>query len=209
MKLVSRDWLALLARHQRAVGAGLVGIAVLAGIDAVQPSPGAVTEVVAAARTLSSGAVLTSEDLRMVPLPRALVPDAALRSVGEAVGLMAAGPVQRGEPLTSTRLVGARLVNQLKAGAVAVPVRIADAGSTFLVREGDHVDVLAAPPEGGAASVVAADAVVIATGVPESDSLSAGLDSGALLVLAVDRDVATRLASAAVVARLSLTLRGQ
>jgi len=88
---------------------------------------------------------------------------------------------------------------------VTAPVRIADAATVRLLRPGDRVDVIAAEDSttDGAARVVARGARV--TKVPEAlDDDPAG--SGALVVLAVPRSTAARLAGAGATARLSVTL---
>jgi Flp pilus assembly protein CpaB len=65
------------------------------------------------------------------------------------LGRLVAGPVRRGEPLTDVRLLGPSLLAAVARGpdVVAVPVRFADAGAAALLRPGDRVDVLAAPPD--------------------------------------------------------------
>ena len=195
-------WLHRLARHQRAVTATFVGLGVLAGIAAVRPADGRTLPVIAVVHDLAAGVALSASDLTTLQLPRSAVPAAALTSIEKATGRTLAGPMGRGEVLTQTRLAGAAL---LGAGTdhVAVPVRIADAGSAALLHAGDHVDLLAAPHDGGLAQVVAADVAVLV--VPASAS---GLDDGALVVVACSAATAQRLASAAVSSRISVVLRG-
>lgn len=87
---------------------------------------------------------------------------------------------------------------------VAAPVRIADAATVRLLRPGDRVDVIAAgeTAAGGEARVVARGARVAK--VPETAGGPEG--SGALVVLAVPRATAARLAGAGATARLAVTL---
>lgn len=89
---------------------------------------------------------------------------------------------------------------------VTAPVRIADAGAAGLLRPGDRVDVIAAegPPGSGAKPRVVAAGVRVSE-VPEQAAGAA--ESGALVVLSVPRDTASRLAGAGVSARLAVTLR--
>ncbi len=90
---------------------------------------------------------------------------------------------------------------------VTAPVRIADAATVRLLRPGDRVDVIAAEesPTGTGARVVARRARV--TQVPQAptpqDSVAEG---GALVVLSVPRDTASRLAGASTTARLAVTV---
>ncbi|MFI6806453.1 hypothetical protein ACIBO6_15725 [Streptomyces luteogriseus] len=90
------------------------------------------------------------------------------------------------------------------AGSVTAPVRISDAATVRLLRPGDRVDVIAAEGTvpGGDARVVARGARV--TKVPEP--VEGAGDSGALVVLAVPRATAARLAGASATGRLAVTL---
>ncbi|WP_349775372.1 hypothetical protein [Streptomyces vilmorinianum] len=95
---------------------------------------------------------------------------------------------------------------------VSAPVRIADAATVRLLRPGDRVDVIAAPPNaplgmggnagGGEARVIAAGARV--ADVPRADETRP--DGGALVVLSVPRSTATALAGAGITSRLAVTL---
>ncbi|MEU1017622.1 RcpC/CpaB family pilus assembly protein [Streptomyces sp. NPDC005898] len=89
---------------------------------------------------------------------------------------------------------------------VSAPVRIADATTAGLLRPGDRVDVIAVEgtPGGGAKPRVVAAAARVSE-VPEQPEGPA--ESGALVVLSVPRDTASRLAGAGANARLAVTLR--
>ena len=201
--LLSRPALRRVARHRAPIAGALAALAVASALTAVAPADAAAVPVVAAAADLAPGTVLGDAQLTTVRLPHDAVPDGALRSPGEALGLRVAGGVRAGEPLTDLRLLGPGL---LPAGSeVAVPVRVAEPAVAGLLRPGDRVDVLSAAPEGGdAARTVVSDVVVLA--VPELDD--AALD-GALLVLAATTGGASRLAAAAVSGRLSVVVRGR
>ncbi|WP_026402303.1 SAF domain-containing protein [Actinomadura rifamycini] len=112
----------------------------------LRPGPPPTVQVLAAARDLPAGATLAPSDVRPVPFPAGAAPSGALRS--GAAGRVLAGPMRRGEPLTDVRVIGDRLLRGHGPGKVAAPVRIADADTVRLVRPGDRIDVLAAPPEG-------------------------------------------------------------
>jgi Flp pilus assembly protein CpaB len=137
-----------LAAHRRLLAALLAGLAMLAGIAAVRPPAPATVTVLVAARDLAAGAALTLADLRSAALPPGAVPEGALRPGAAVLGRLVAGPVRRGEPLTDVRVLGPALLAAAARGpdVVAVPVRFADAGAVTLLRPGDRVDVLAAPP---------------------------------------------------------------
>jgi pilus assembly protein CpaB len=195
--------LLLVSRHRALVAGGLVAAAVATALTAVVPARAPTAQVVASARDLPAGTVLTDADVALVGLPPGTVPDGAARSPDEVVGRHLAGAVRAGEPLTDVRLLGAAIV---PAGDdVAVPVRIAEPAVSALVRVGDRVDVLAAPPDGGqVARSVVSDVTVVA--VPQ---LADDLGEGALVVVAASRPAAARLAAAAVTGPLSLVVRGR
>lgn len=197
-----RALLTAAARRRGLLAAGLAAAAVASGLTALAPAPPATSTVLTAARDLAAGAVLTADDLTASSLPSALVPSGALVDVAAVAGRLVAGPVRRGEPLTDVRLLGTGL---LPPGVeVAAPVRLAEPATGALVVAGDRVDVLAAAPEGGrAAEVVASGLRVLA--VPAVD----GSGEGALLVVAVSRPAAARLAAAAVTGRLSIVVHGR
>ncbi len=205
-----RDLLTAAASHRWLLSGGLAAAAVATALPVLAPDPPATVAVLTASHDLAAGTALTDGDLRPVALPGGSVPDGAVRVAADAAGRVLAGAVRRGEPLTDVRLVGPGLLAALPPSSVAVPVRLADAGTAGLLHAGDVVDVLAAA--GGAlpvepvppvtADVVAARARVLA--VPPSE----GGPDGALVLLATSRPEAARLAAAAVSSRLSVVLQG-
>jgi Flp pilus assembly protein CpaB len=199
------DLLRAVSRHRGLLAGGLAAGAVAAALGVLAPSAEAGVTVLRASRDLPAGTALGPDDVVTSEVPRAAVPDGALVAAAAAVGRLLAAPVRRGEALTDVRLAGARLLGPDSAGLLAVPVRIADAASASLLHAGDRIDVLAASSASGAArdaQVVAADAVVLAVPTAAQDD-----GDGALVVLAATRQVATRLAAAAVSSRLSVALR--
>jgi Flp pilus assembly protein CpaB len=163
--------------------------------------------VVVAAADLPAGTVLTTSDLSVTPLPPDVVPRGTTRAPDALVGRGLAGSVRAGEPLTDVRLVGAGLTALLAPDQVAAPVRLADLAVAALIRTGDKVDVLAIPPDGGAARVVAPDALVLASGsAPASPSATAPDPAAGLLLIAVDQPTAALLAAAAASSTLTVTL---
>jgi pilus assembly protein CpaB len=193
-------------RRHRAPLAGLCAAgAVLTALPLVAPPAEATTPVLTAAHDLAPGAPLGDADLTVVDLPSRVVPAGALADLADAVGRFVTGPVRRGETLTDVRLLGSSLLKD--RGLVATPVRLADPATVALLHAGDRVDVLAAATDDGHAGQ---PAVTVASGlqvlaVPEQAD---GVDGG-LLVLAATPAIAARLASAAVDARLSVTVLAQ
>ena len=204
MRPLSRlDVLQATSRHRGLLAGGLAAGAVAAALGVLAPSAPPGVAVLRAARDLPAGTPLTATDVVRSELPRAAVPDGAVRDSATVVGRLLAAPVRRGEALTDLRLAGAGLLGS--SDLLAVPVRLADAAAAALLHAGDHVDVLAAATSPGApaqAPVVVDDAQVLAVPATAADT-----GDGALVVLAADSDVARRLAAAAVSSRLSVALR--
>ncbi|WP_320777151.1 hypothetical protein [Streptomyces sp. CRN 30] len=130
-----------------------------------------------------------------------------------AAALVATGPGTAERPQEAERARGhpvaepvreERLVRKRAVTTVSAPVRIADGATVRLLRPGDRVDVIAAaegtPAGDGEARVVARGARV--TEVPGASPA----ETGALVVLAVPRATAARLAGAGVASRLAVTL---
>lgn len=130
----------------RRVVAGL--LVVLAAVAALWPSPDTnLCEVVVAARDLSPGTPLTIADVRLETRSAATLPDGPQTDVGALVGATLASPTRRGEMLTDVRILGSRLAESTAGpGARVVPLHLADSALIDLIRVGDVVDVLAAPP---------------------------------------------------------------
>jgi pilus assembly protein CpaB len=211
-----------LARRRRLLAAGLLAGSAACAISAVSPAPPPRALVAAAAHDLAGGTTITAGDLRMVKVPPESLPAGAITDEAQLTGRLLAVPVRAGETITDVRLVGPTLLAGYGDRLVAAPVRIADAGSAALLRPGDVIDVLAADgadgaggADGGAtggsvaseARLVASDVRVVAIPRDHESALSGGgFTEGALVVLATTSQTAARLASAAVTARLSLTI---
>lgn len=145
----------------------------------VAPPPPPTEPVLVAARDLPAGAVLSARDLRSAPYAVGTAPDGL---VTDPVGRALAGPVRRGEPVTSARVVEPGLLTDHPA-LVAVPVRIPDATTVSLLRVGDHVDLVAADPAAGRAVTVASDALVLA--LPREPEKLSGGTTGRLVLFGV------------------------
>lgn len=213
-----RDLRAALSRHRRLLAAGLLAGSAACAISVLAPAPPQTTPVAAAAHDLAGGTTITADDLRIVNVPPESVPTGAITAEAQLTGRVLAVPVRAGETITDVRLVGRSLLAGYGDRLVAAPVRIADAGSARLLRPGDVIDVLAADSatETAAGEPAATEARLVASGVrvvavpreDESALSGASFEAGALVVLATTSQTAARLASAAVTARLSLTING-
>jgi pilus assembly protein CpaB len=216
-------------RYHRLLRASLIVIAVAIVVTRLSPKPAPTTAIVAAARDLPAGAVLTTADLRTIALPPAVVPAGATTDLASVVGSQLSAPLRRGEPLTDVRLTDG-VLRRPAVGLVSAPVRLADSQAAQLLQPGQRIDVLAAStavgdagPAGSgsttgapvsAATVVATDLMVVA--IPIASAPPGGgsqVDSdvgveGALVVLATSPLQARLLAQAQVTSRLSAVVVG-
>lgn len=196
----------MLAR--RVVAGGLV---VLAGVAAVRSNPdGDRVDAVVATRDLTPGAALTTDDVRLEKRLATTLPDGSQAGLGAVVGSMLAGPTRRGEVLTDVRLLGSRLAESTAGpGARIVPLHLADSALIDLVRAGDVVDVLAAPPTDARpgtqaiSKVVATDAVVVL--VSPKQKVQAA-DGDRVVLVALPARVANTVAGSVLGQAVTLTL---
>jgi Flp pilus assembly protein CpaB len=184
--------------------AGLLAAAAL--VLALTPVDADEAPVVVASRDLAAGVALADADLAVARWPAGLVPAGALRSPAELAGRVLAGPVGAGEPLTELRIAGPALtVRTGGADAAAVPVRLADPDVAPLLTTGSRVDVVTLGPSTGEPVVLAADAAVL-TVLAATDG-APGSARGRLVLVAMPRDVAARVAAAALSEQVAVTLR--
>jgi pilus assembly protein CpaB len=195
---------------RRVLAALLAGGALVLALRPPGPQPATgpapTRPVVVAAADLTPGAPLAAGDLAVARWPPGAVPDGSAGSADQLTGQVLAAPLRRGEPVTDVRVVGPRLWEQVPAGQVAAPVRLADLAVSSLLRPGDRVDVLSTAAEAPGAQVVAAGALVLTAPPPPAGDRSPGAADGGLLVLAVAPDTAARLAAAAADGTLTVTL---
>jgi Flp pilus assembly protein CpaB len=195
--------------HRRGLAALLAALAVLLAVRAATAPPPALHAVLVAAGDLQGGSVLSERDVRLAQVPAGSAPEGVATAAEEVVGRVLAAPLRAGEPVTDVRLVGPGLLAGYP-GAVLAPVRVADAGAVGLLDVGDVVDVVATSPETGRAGVVARRVPVVA--LPRTAATGAGagpeLQSGRLVVLAVDERTALALAEGTVASVLSVVLTG-
>ena len=170
------------------VTAGVIAVAGRTG-----PVPG--TRVLAVVRDLAAGSSLQPADVATVTLPT--VPDGSLRNDSQAVGHLLSAPVRRGEVLTDARLVAADGPDP-GPGRVAVPIRPVDPATVDLLTPGVHVAVLAVS-ESGQATLLAADAVVLAIPPPSKSD-----PSKRLVVLGVPHAAADRITAMGIAGALAL-----
>ncbi len=194
------DWTRTVAARRVAAGA----LVVLAAVAALRSNPhGDQADIVVAARDLSPGIELTTEDVRLEKRSTATVPDGSLSTVDNVLGSTLAGPARRGEVLTDVRLLGPRLA-QSAAGKDAriVPLHLADSALLDLVRPGDVVDVLAAADDDVDPRVVATDAVVVLVSEKQKGP---GAGGERVLLVALPAHAANDVAGATLLQTVTLT----
>lgn len=185
----------------RRCAAGL--LVALALVLALAPSTGvAGTPVVVAALDVVTGHTLDAGDLEVREWPGRLVPAGALTDPGAAQGHVLIGAARAGEPITDVRLAGAGTAAALGGGpdAAAVPVRLSDGGVAELLTPGSRIDVVG--ESDGQPAVLAADAAVV-TVLPAQK----GPGAGRLVLVAMPRASAIRVAAASLSERVTITLR--
>jgi Flp pilus assembly protein CpaB len=208
-----RELHARLAQPRRLIVAGLVGVAVICGIDAARPPLVASRQVWVASRDLSGGEPLGAADVRLERMPLTDLPSGALPPERSLTGRLLAAPVRRGEPITDVRLLSPTLLSALdQPDLVAVPVRVADGPAALaVVRAGDRVNVIAATDPGtgeqGAGSAVVHDVRVLAIPSRMDPTAIDSSDGGSVLIVAATPHQAAVLAQAAATSRLSIAVR--
>jgi Flp pilus assembly protein CpaB len=189
----------------RRVAAGLL---VLAALVLAIRAPDAATgtaPVVVAARELASGSTVRAGDVEIRRWPAELVPAAALKTLEQVEGRILAGAASLGEPMTSVRLAGQQLASRATGGrdAASVPIRLADADVAGLLTPGRLVDVVTVGQRSDQPTVLASAAVVL-TVLPAETKPAA---RGRLVLVAVPRAAASKLAAATLSQEVTVTLR--
>jgi Flp pilus assembly protein CpaB len=197
----------MLVRRAAALLLALLALALaLRPPDAASRSP-----VLVAARDLPSGTALAPTDLTLTTWPGELVPIGVLRVPADADGRVLAGAARAGEPITDVRLAGPDAAGRLagRPGDAAVPVRLADPEVARLLGPGSRVDVVTPSADGDRPVVLATDAAVLTVVAAEAD-VGAGHGQGSrgrLVLVALPRADAARVASAALSEQVAVTLR--
>jgi pilus assembly protein CpaB len=179
-------------------------LVLLAAVLALRPArrdTDTTVPMLVAARDLPPGTTLRAADVEVSRLPPSLRPRAALTTPEEATGRVLAGAATAGEPLTKARLVGPES-SRLSTGdptASAVPFRLADPAVADLLTPGARVDVVTVAPSSADPLVLATDATVLTVRRADADA--------SLVVIALPREEATRVAAAALDQPVAVTLR--
>ncbi len=184
----------------RRTAAGL--LVLLALVLALAPGSAASgVPVLVAATDLASGSTVGPEGVAVREWPAELAPAGALDDPADATGRVLAGAVRAGEPLTDARLTGA---GPRVGDGAAVPVRLADADVAALLGPGSRVDVITLGERAAEPLVLAADAEVLTVLPPPAGPTAS---RGPLVLVAMPRSIASRVAAAALSDQVAVTLR--
>ncbi|MGE2721511.1 SAF domain-containing protein [Mycolicibacterium celeriflavum] len=199
-EILRPDWTRTVLARRIAAG----GLVILAAVAALRPDPDDErVDAVVAARDLSPGSQLTTDDVRVERLSAATLPDGIQSDFTAVVGATLTGPVRRGEALTDVRLLTPRLAEAAVGPAARiVPLTLDETAVLDLIRPGDVVDVLAAGEESDT-RVVATDAIVVLVSEKPSGP-GAGVDR--VVLVALPAHAAHEVAAATLVQTVTLTL---
>ncbi|MHA6796739.1 SAF domain-containing protein [Pseudonocardia bannensis] len=192
----------------RRIGAGL--LVTLALVLALSPGAGSGgVALLVTTHDVAAGATLRAEDLTVRHWPAELVPAGALRSAGDVEGRVLVGAARAGEPLTDLRIAGPELAATATGSpdSASVPVRLADAGVADLLRPGSAVDVVTVGPSTDEPVVLAGHAIVLTVLSPAGGAGFGSAARGPLVLVALPRESASRVAAAALSDQVALTLR--
>ncbi|KRF08491.1 hypothetical protein ASH00_01865 [Arthrobacter sp. Soil782] len=203
---------AFIFRKRRLLAAGILCAAAGVAVEVFLPPDPATVQVVAASADLPVGTVLTADQLSVVHLPEAAVPEHSFGSPDLVAGQQLATPVYSGDILAQNFLVGAGLLVGSPEGTVAVPLRPADASTVQLLAAGQRVDVVLSTGNGfevSAKNTVLARALPVLWTSEESGtgpfSAPSGTEDG-LVVVAANPDEAAALAGASSTGQVHLVL---
>ncbi|HJP66289.1 MAG TPA: Flp pilus assembly protein CpaB [Actinomycetota bacterium] len=187
---------------------------------AAEPS-GPLTRVAVAAEPVHRGDAVTASSLRLLSMPAAYAPPGAVGSIDEAAGRVALTDLAPGEVVTDTRLVRVRagpVASLVPPGlrAFAVPTTLPPS----IVRQGDHVDILATYGSGGSQprteTVVQGVEILLVLGEPGAaggdrggfalDLGAADISQPAVLIVLVAPEQEERLAFARAFANLEVAV---
>lgn len=177
-----------------------VALAMAALVVAVAPPAAAArSPVLVAGRDLAAGVTVRAADVAVRRWPSEIVPAGVLSDPAAATGRVLVGAARSGEALTDRRLTG--IGPDAGPGTSTVAIRLADAAVAGLLLPGRHVDVVAAGERADEPAVLAEDATVVAV-LAEEDRAK-----GRLVLVALPREIATRVAGSALAQPVAVTLR--
>lgn len=153
------------------------------------------TSIVVADGPVPAGSPIDRADTRLVSIHDSdeAMTSGLLSPAQVARGWVAAVPVRAGEPITASEVRKASAGPLLGQMSIAVPVQQAAGGS---IGPGDLVDVIAANGQGGASYVAQGLRVLSVAPLSSASGVLGGGTVNYFVVVAVDKQVALRIAAA-------------
>jgi pilus assembly protein CpaB len=183
----------------------------------IRTSDAVATEVVVAARDLSLGTVLTTQDVKLADWPGGLLPEGYSSSVEEVLGRGVITNVVLNEPLISRKMAvkeaGGGLPIIIPEGMRGVSVRVDDVISIAgFVLPGTRVDVMVTLDEGTQANnpvtkLILQNVPVLTSGQVVEHDVNGEPVQVTVITLLVDPEQAEELVLAATRGRIQLALR--
>lgn len=174
------------------------------------------TQVVVAALQVPFGTTVQASDLKMVAMPREVVPPSSFNDMESVVGRVSNQVIYPGEIVlegrVSEHMGGSALAALLDPGKRAMSVRVDDVvGVAGFLLPGNRVDVLSTKRNGGSRNDVESKTVLHNLKVLAVDQIASQERDGPVIVRAVTLEVTTREAETLVKAtqegKVQLTLR--
>lgn len=184
MKLLEK-FVAFLNYHRRVVAALCAAVTVAGILSALESRPLEGEPVVAAARALAAGHVLTVDDLTTVTVPTSLITGSAVRDPAEIVGTSTTVALDAHQPLTTHAVLRGASAN---AGFSLVPIIITDDDLRALLRPGQVVTLIVAFD--GEPQTVTDEARVVKLPGDEGGSLTATATGSRAVLVEVPSEVA-------------------
>src|SRR5689334_10795964 len=178
------------------------------------PVPG--VDVLVAAKDLSVGSKITSEDLKFAHIPQGSIPVNAMRQKTDALERGVILPISAGEFILPSKLAadkaGAGLPALIPTGMRAMSVRVNEVVSVAgFVLPGTRVDVLLTGNPTGASdqqtTTVLENVAVLATGQKLERNSAGDPENAAVITLLVSPDDAQKLTLASSQGKIQLSLR--
>ena len=167
-----------------------------------------------ASRDLPAGHSLAAVDLTVAQVSPEMVPAGSLSEPGSSgswVGRHVSGPVRRGEVMTDAALLGEELLIGSPPGSQAVPLRLTDAATVQLLRQGQLVNVVLSASlgiDGPTSNEVLARAVPVlwTPTLAATSGLLPGPEMDGLVVVAATAEQAALLAGASARGKIFLVM---
>ncbi|MEY4900723.1 MAG: hypothetical protein RI895_1145 [Actinomycetota bacterium] len=185
----------LIVRYRRSIAATLAALGVLLLGSAIVPKHDSGIAVLVATRQLAAGSVLTQEDFKLSQLNQDFFWESAASDPAELIGRTLARNLVTNQPISSTDVIGPRLLDGLPKNYVAVSLPLSTGTNTSLLSLGSPIDIYVATNDGlNIGTLVASRAIILAKPTNSKDSLFAGSSQSNAIIIGVDSFAAASIA---------------